>query len=48
MVSDTIFPSTMPGYQRLPSPTSSPEEEKVKRKLKFFFMNPAEKYYATR
>jgi len=40
--------STMPGYQRLPAGTSSPEEEKIKRKLKFFFMNPAEKYYATR
>merc|ERR1719481_2127528 len=25
-----------------------PEEEKMKRKLKFFFMNPAEKYIATR
>jgi len=25
-----------------------PEEEKIKRKLKFFFMNPVEKYYATR
>ena len=26
----------------------SPEEEKLKRKLKFFFMNPVEKYHATR
>ena len=38
------------GYQRLetnygPAPA---EEEKLKRKLKFFFMNPVEKYYATR
>jgi len=37
------------GYQRLPSrEPSCPEEEKIKRKLKFFFMNPADKYHATR
>ena len=24
------------------------QEEKIKRKLKFFFMNPADKYHATR
>ena len=38
------------GYQRLET-SSGPqpcEEEKLKRKLKFFFMNPVEKYYATR
>ena len=38
------------GYQRLESVIGpgSPEEEKLKRKLKFFFMNPVEKYHATR
>ena len=38
------------GYQRLESVMGpgSPEEEKLKRKLKFFFMNPVEKYHATR
>ena len=38
------------GYERLPSASGphSPEEEKIKRKLKFFFFNPVEKYYATR
>ena len=38
------------GYQRLESVMGpgSPEEEKLKRKLKFFFMNPMEKYQATR
>ena len=38
------------GYERLQGglgPGSS-EEEKIKRKLKFFFLNPVEKYYATR
>jgi len=34
------------GYERLQSGSS--EEEKIKRKLKFFFLNPVEKYYATR
>ena len=29
-------------------PPASADEEKLKRKLKFFFMNPVEKYYATR
>jgi len=40
----------MDGYQRLEtcSGPQSGEEEKLKRKLKFFFMNPIEKYYATR
>ena len=38
------------GYQRLETVIGpgSPEEEKLKRKLKFFFMNPVEKYHATR
>ena len=27
---------------------SHDQEEKIKRKLKFFFMNPADKYHATR
>ena len=38
------------GYQRLDPVTGrgSTEEEILKRKLKFFFMNPLEKYYATR
>ena len=38
------------GYQRLESVIGpgSPDEEKLKRKLKFFFMNPVEKYHATR
>lgn len=40
--------SSLSGYERLPPLTNCPEEEKIKRKLKFFFMNPAEKYYATR
>merc|ERR1740131_513389 len=30
------------------SSSATPEEEKMKRKLKFFFMNPADKYIATR
>lgn len=40
----------LPGYERLQSGCGpgSPEEEKIKRKLKFFFLNPVEKYYATR
>ena len=32
----------------LPPNTNSPEEEKMKRKLKFFFMNPKDKYIATK
>ena len=42
--------SDLPGYERLQSGCGpgSPEEEKIKRKLKFFFLNPVEKYYATR
>ena len=38
------------GYQRLENliRPQTTEEEKLKRKLKFFFMNPVEKYYATR
>ena len=38
------------GYQRLENwiGPQSTEEEKLKRKLKFFFMNPVDKYYATR
>ena len=42
--------SDLPGYERLQSGSGagSPEEEKIKRKLKFFFLNPVEKYYATR
>ena len=41
--------SDLAGYNRLQ--TVDPrvqEEEKIKRKLKFFFFNPVEKYYATR
>jgi len=40
--------SSQSGYERLPNSASFPEEEKIKRKLKFYFMNPADKYYATR
>jgi len=42
--------SNMPGYDRLENSSGpgSPEEEKIKRKLKFFFLNPVEKYHATR
>jgi len=39
------------GYSRLNSSSfgqGSAEEEKLKRKLKFHFLNPVEKYYATR
>jgi len=39
------------GYERLQGGlggSGSSEEEKIKRKLKFFFLNPVEKYYATR
>ncbi|XP_023347695.1 mucolipin-3 [Eurytemora carolleeae] len=32
----------------LPPPGPSSEEEKIKRKLKFFFMNPRDKFIATR
>jgi hypothetical protein len=31
----------------LPTLGSCPEEEKMKRKLKFFYMNPRDKYMAT-
>ena len=40
--------SDLPGHDRLQSGCGSPEEEKIKSKLKFFFLNPVEKYYATR
>ena len=48
--SSQISRDNLEGYQRLESiiGPGSPEEEKLKRKLKFFFMNPVEKYYATR
>ena len=43
--------SALPGHGRLKSgcgPGSPEEEENIKSKLKFFFLNPVEKYYATR
>jgi hypothetical protein len=42
--------SDLPGQDMLQSGCGpgSPEEEKIKSKLKFFFLNPVEKYYATR
>jgi len=42
--------SSISGYEPLVMPGDgvAPEEEKVKRKLKFFFMNPRDKYIATR
>ena len=45
---------TGPGSQVVPhtvlvrTALCSQEEERIKRKLKFFFFNPLEKYYATR
>lgn len=52
---DSVIPSlnfsSTSGYEPLIVPgrlNSFPEEEKMKRKLKFFFMNPRDKYLATR
>lgn len=41
---------TSPGYEPLGTSqlAGCPNEEKMKRKLKFYFMNPVDKFYATR